>query len=46
MKITKDSARLCGSAEKDLSEEEALKLRMAEKSKELVEKGAEVYTIT
>jgi phosphomethylpyrimidine synthase len=44
MKITEDvrPAR-CGTAEQGIAEEEALKRGMEAKSKEFVEKGAEVY---
>jgi phosphomethylpyrimidine synthase len=44
MKTTDDvrPAR-CGTAELGIAEEEALKKGMEEKSKEFVEKGAEVY---
>ncbi len=41
MKITEDVRRYA--AEHGLSEEEALRRGMEEKSKEFVEKGAEVY---
>jgi len=41
MKITEDVRRYA--AERGLSEEEALRHGMEEKSKEFVEKGAEVY---
>ena len=41
MKITEDVRKYA--AEQGLSEEEALKKGMEEKSKEFVEKGAEVY---
>ena len=41
MKITEDVRKFA--AEHGLSEEEALKQGMEEKSKEFVEKGAEVY---
>jgi phosphomethylpyrimidine synthase len=41
MKITEDVRKYA--AEQGLSEEEALKQGMAEKAKEFVEKGAEVY---
>ncbi|HUB86702.1 MAG TPA: hypothetical protein VMB22_02330 [Verrucomicrobiae bacterium] len=43
MKITEDSVPHCGTAEQGIAEEEALKKGMEEKSKEFVEKGAEVY---
>ena len=44
MKITKDvRSACCGIAEPGIAEEEALKRGMEEKSKEFVEKGAEVY---
>ena len=42
MKITEDVRKYA--AEQNLSEEEALRQGMADKSKEFVEKGAEVYT--
>jgi phosphomethylpyrimidine synthase len=42
MKITEDVRKYA--AEQNLSEEEALKQGMADKSKEFAEKGAEVYT--
>jgi len=42
MKITKDVRKYA--AEQAISEEEALKRGMEEKSKEFVESGAEVYT--
>jgi phosphomethylpyrimidine synthase len=42
MKITEDVRKYA--AEQNLSEEEALKRGLAEKSREFVEKGAEVYT--
>ena len=42
MKITEDVRKYA--AEQAISEEEALAKGMAEKSKEFVEKGAEVYT--
>lgn len=42
MKITEDVRKYA--AEQAISEEEALKRGMAEKSKEFVETGAEVYT--
>lgn len=41
MKITEDVRKYA--AEQGLAEEEALKVGMAEKSKEFVEAGAEVY---
>jgi phosphomethylpyrimidine synthase len=41
MKITEDVRKYA--AEQGVSEDEALKLGMEEKSKEFVEKGAEVY---
>ena len=41
MKITEDVRKYA--AEQGLAEEEALKAGMAEKSKEFVESGAEVY---
>ena len=41
MKITEDVRKYA--AEQGLAEEEALKRGMAEKAKEFVEKGAEVY---
>ena len=41
MKITEDVRKYA--AEQAISEEEALAKRMEEKSKEFVEKGAEVY---
>jgi len=41
MKITEDVRRYA--AERGLSEEEALRRGMEDKSKEFVEKGAEVY---
>ena len=44
MKITEDSVPHCGTAEQGIAEEEALKKGMEAKSKEFVEKGAEVYT--
>ena len=43
MKITEDSAPPYGTAEQAISEEESLQRGMAEKPKESVEKGAEVY---
>ena len=43
MKITQDPVPHCGTAEQGIAEEEALKKGMEEKSKEFVEKGAEVY---
>ena len=42
MKITEDVRKYA--AEQAISEEEALAQGMAEKSREFVEKGAEVYT--
>ena len=42
MKITEDVRKYA--AEQAISEKEALKKGMEEKSKEFVEKGAEVYT--
>jgi phosphomethylpyrimidine synthase len=42
MKITEDVRKYA--AEQNLSEQDALKQGLAEKSKEFVEKGAEVYT--
>jgi len=42
MKITEDVRKYA--AEQAISEEEALKKGMEEKSKEFVEQGAEVYT--
>jgi phosphomethylpyrimidine synthase len=42
MKITEDVRKYA--AEQNLSEAEALRQGMADKSKEFVEKGAEVYT--
>jgi phosphomethylpyrimidine synthase len=42
MKITEDVRKYA--AEQGVSEEEALKKGMEEKSREFVEKGAEVYT--
>jgi phosphomethylpyrimidine synthase len=44
MKITEDARKYA--AEQGLSEEEALKRGMEEKSKEFVERGAEVYAKT
>ena len=41
MKVTEDARKYA--AEQAISEEEALKKGMEEKSKEFVEKGAEVY---
>jgi phosphomethylpyrimidine synthase len=43
MKITEGSVPHCGTAEPGIAEEEALKKGMEAKSKEFVEKGAEVY---
>jgi phosphomethylpyrimidine synthase len=43
MKITEDSIPQCGTAEQGIAGEEALKKGMEEKSKEFVEKGADVY---
>ena len=43
MKITEDFVPQGGAAEQGIAEEEALKQGMAAKSKEFVEKGAEVY---
>jgi len=42
MKITEDVRKYA--AEQNITEEEALKKGMEQKSKEFVEKGAEVYT--
>jgi phosphomethylpyrimidine synthase len=42
MKITKDVRKYA--AEQGIAEEEALKRGMEEKSKEFVQRGAEVYT--
>jgi phosphomethylpyrimidine synthase len=44
MKISEDSVPHCGTAELGITEEEALKRGMEEKSKEFVQRGAEVYT--
>jgi len=43
MKTAEDSVPHCGTAEQGIAEEEALKKGMEAKSKEFVEKGAEVY---
>ncbi|MGA2179468.1 MAG: hypothetical protein ABSH15_07800 [Verrucomicrobiota bacterium] len=43
MKITEDSVPYCGIAKQGIAEEEALKKGMEAKSKEFVEKGAELY---
>jgi phosphomethylpyrimidine synthase len=44
MKISEDSVPHCGTTEQGITEEEALKRGMEEKSKEFVQRGAEVYT--
>jgi len=43
MKITEDSVPHCGTVEQGIAEEEALKKGMEEKSRQFVEKGAEIY---
>ena len=43
MKITEDTVPHCGTAGQGIAEEEALKKGMEAKSKEFVDKGAEVY---
>ena len=43
MKTAEDSVPHYGTAEQGIAEEEALKKGMEAKSKEFVEKGAEVY---
>ena len=44
MKTAEDSVPHCGTAELGIAEDEALKKGMEAKSKEFVEKGAEVYS--
>jgi phosphomethylpyrimidine synthase len=44
MKITEDSVPHCGTAGQGIAEKEALKKGMEEKSRQFVEKGAEIYT--
>ena len=44
IKITDTSVPRCGTAENGMTDDEALKAGMDEKSKEFVESGAEVYT--
>jgi phosphomethylpyrimidine synthase len=43
MKITENSVSLCRTAKQAIYEEEALQRGMAEKSKEFMESGAEIY---
>ena len=43
MKITEHSVPSCGIAEQATSKDEALQRRIAEKSKEFIKSGAEVY---
>ncbi|SKA89393.1 phosphomethylpyrimidine synthase [Prosthecobacter debontii] len=43
IKITDTSVPRCGTAENGMTDDEALKAGMDEKSKEFVESGAEVY---